>query len=190
MYRFNDKRVDGQSLIPIINLMLGDEVVGAEVGSFRADSACTIMQNCPSIKKLYVIDSWKPYTDFIKEPYDNTPGRVLAEHEIEIIKFYAFHNIKYSGCVDRIQVMEMDSNDAALQIETNSLDFVFLDAHLTIEQLENDLNVWHSKVRTGGIIAVHDTHVGSVEQTILKFRSDNNINNRLSIFDQMHMWLK
>ena len=70
------------------------------------------------------------------------------------------------------------------------IDFVFLDAHLTIQQLENDLNVWYNKVRTGGIIAVHDTHVGSVEQTILKFRSDNNINNRLSIFDQMHMWLK
>ena len=36
----------------MINL-LGKELVGAEVGVFRAVSFCTLLQNCPNIKKLF-----------------------------------------------------------------------------------------------------------------------------------------
>lgn len=189
MYEFNSKQVDGQSLIPIINLFLGDNVVGAEVGTFKAQTACTIAQNCPSIKKLYVVDSWTPYADFIKEPYDHFPGLAYGEKEIQFIKMTALHNIMWSGKSDIIEVLDMTSSEAAEKIEDGSLDFVFLDAHLTIEQLQTELNEWYPKVRVGGIIAVHDTHVNVVKEVVLDFLKTKNIT-KFSVFDQTHIWIK
>ena len=151
MYVFNSKKADGQSLIPIINLMLGDNVIGAELGVARALTTCTLIQNCPKIKKLYAIDKWEPYKDYIKIPYDNNAGMDVKKADIEFIKLTALHNIKYSGFADRIQVMNMDSREAVKQIEDDSLDFIFLDAHLTIEQLDQDLHDWFSKVKTNGM---------------------------------------
>jgi hypothetical protein len=189
MYEFNSKQVDGQSLIPVINLMLGNNLVGAEIGTFRAQTACTIIQNCPGIKKLYVIDSWTPYSDFIKEPYDHWPGMSLSEKDIEFIKLTALHNIKYSGKSENIEVMEMPSTIAASKIQNNSLDFVFLDSHLTLEQLESELHEWYVKVKLGGVFAVHDTHVSVVRDAVEKFAKQNSIT-KISRFDQTHMWIK
>ena len=126
MYIFNNNNADGNSLVPVINLLLGDNVVGAEVGIFNALTTCTLVQNCPNIKKLYAIDCWKPYEDYMKEPYTDTPALVFDEKSIEFRKLTALHNIKYSGVSDRIKVMDMDSNDAVKEIEDNELDFVFL----------------------------------------------------------------
>ena len=47
----------------------------------------------------------------------------------------------------------MDSNEAAKHIDDDSLDFIFLDAYLTGEQVKNDLEVWYPKVKTGGIFS-------------------------------------
>ena len=66
MYTFNTKEADGQSLVHLINLMLGDNITGAEVGAATALTSCTLLQNCPSLK-LYVIDAWKPFMDYIKD---------------------------------------------------------------------------------------------------------------------------
>ena len=119
MYIFNNNNADGNSLVPVINLLLGDNVVGAEVGILKALTTCTLVQNCPNIKKLYAIDCWKPYEDYMKEPYTDTPALVFDEKSIEFRKLTALHNIKYSGVSDRIKVMDMDSNDAVKEIEDN-----------------------------------------------------------------------
>ena len=37
---------DGISLVPVINLMLGSDVVGAEIGVGHARTTCTLLQNC------------------------------------------------------------------------------------------------------------------------------------------------
>ena len=190
MYTFNTKEADGQSLVHLINLMLGDNITGAEVGAATALTSCTLLQNCPSLK-LYVIDAWRPFMDYIKDPYDkHTPCLVFDEKRIEYHKMIALHNIKYSGCIDRAIVMQMDSNEACQHFENDSLDFVFLDAHLTVEQLDNDLDIWYKKVRKGGLFAVHDTDVSVVTNSIDIFRSLNKITNKLSVFDRTHVWCK
>ena len=189
MYNFKTKKADGQSLVHLINLSFGDELVGAEVGAANALTTCTLLQSCPSLK-LYVIDSWKPFQDFMKEPYDGSPCIAFDEKQIDFYKLTAFHNIKYSGCADRAFIMEMDSNQAASQIENDSLDFVFLDAHLTIEQLENDMRVWYRKIRKGGLFAIHDADIEAVFKSIENFIIFNNIKSKISNFDRTFAWFK
>ena len=67
-YNFKDAQYDVKSLIHLFNLQ-GKELVGLELGVLRAESFCSILQNCPNIKTLYGVDSWKPYTDILGEPY-------------------------------------------------------------------------------------------------------------------------
>ena len=76
-YDFKDCKSDVQSIVHVINL-LGKELVGTEVGVFRAVSFCTLLQNCPNIKTLFGIDSYKPYTDYLKEPYDGSPAYSIS----------------------------------------------------------------------------------------------------------------
>ena len=86
--------------------------------------------------------------------------------------------------------MEMDSDLAAEQISDESLDLVFLDAHLDVKQLDKDLHVWYKKVRSGGLFAIHDTHVGVVHNSVKNFINLNKISSKISNFDNTLVWCK
>jgi len=51
-YDFTNAQFDVKSLIHAINLH-GENLIGLELGILRAESFCTLLQNCPNIKKLY-----------------------------------------------------------------------------------------------------------------------------------------
>jgi predicted O-methyltransferase YrrM len=48
------------------------------------------------------------------------------------------------------------SIEAAKQFENKSVDFVFIDAAHEYEDVQNDIEAWLPKIKTGGIIAGHD----------------------------------
>lgn len=189
-YMFNSKHVDGQSLIHAINLMLGDNLVGAEVGVYTAQTFCTLLQNCPGIKKLIGVDSYRPYQDFIKEPYDGTSDFGKDQKEIDFIRLTAMHNITFSGHADKVLFLEQDSSEAVKQIDDESLDFVFLDAYLSLEQAEKELAEWFGKVKPGGLVSGHDWHCSAVRQVVTNFRTQHNIGSRMSVFDDTWVWRK
>ena len=61
-----------------------------------------------------------------------------------------YHSLSLSGDIfvehkDKAIILEKDSNDALNDIPDNYLDFIFLDAHLTSEQIINDLVVYIKK---------------------------------------------
>jgi hypothetical protein len=191
MYKFESKQVDGQSLVHPINLLLGENLIGAEIGVLKAHTSCTLLQNCPNIKTLYLIDNYKPYSDFIRNPYNpNEPYHIVDQKEIELIKFIAHHNVKWSGHTDKALFIEEDSKIVAQHCQNASLDFVFLDTYMTQEQVISDLNDWYPKVKEKGLFSGHDWTGEVVQQAVLKFRSDNNIVSQLSIFDDTWMWIK
>jgi hypothetical protein len=189
IYNFLDARTDVQSIIHVINL-LGPDLVGAEVGVFRAESFCTLLQNCPNIKTLHGIDSWNPYKDYLKEPYDDTPAYDLTQPEIEFVEMTAMHNIKYCGSVEKAVIHKMDSKLAVEKFEDGKLDFIFLDTYMTYEQCVVDIDGWFSKVRPGGLFAGHDWNSSVVKKAVYEFRAKNNITGHLSVFDNTWCWLK
>lgn len=190
MYRIDKKDIAAQSLIHAMNLILPINAVGLEIGTHIATTTCGLVQNCQHIKTLYTVDSWKPYTDYLKPQCDGEPNYVVDEKQIEYFKLVAYHHIKFSGVQEKIVVLEMDSNEALNHFQDNSLDFIFLDAQLTKKQMENDLKLWYPKLKTGGLFAGHDWFSDGVHLPVLQFIKDNNIQCTLSVFDNAFVWKK
>jgi hypothetical protein len=188
-YKFDNKNCDAQSLVHLINLTLGKDVVGAEVGIERAESFCTLLNQCPNIKVLYGIDKWLPYKDYFNEPY-GVPAYEIDEKEADFIKIVALHNIKFSGNKEKAVIIENDSSDAVKIFEDESLDFVFLDTYLTIDQAKKDLEEWYPKVRKGGIFSGHDWTFTPLQQIVEDFRREKNTKSTLSVFDNVWVWFK
>ena len=189
MYNFNTKHPDGQSLVHVINLMLGDELIGAELGVGKAQTLCTLLQNCPNIKLLYGVDSYKPYAEYL-DSKNGKPIYCVGEKEIEFIKLTAHHNIKFSGYSEKVKMIEEDSSYVSQHTQEESLDFVFLDTCMTYEQQVQDLNDWYSKVKVGGLFSGHDWNSLDVQKATLEFRKINNITQKMSCFDNTWMWIK
>ena len=62
---YGDTNSDIMPHILAINTM-GNNLIGLELGVFKGDSFLTILHNCNNVKKLYGVDNWKPYYDFLK----------------------------------------------------------------------------------------------------------------------------
>ena len=188
-YDFKDYKSDIQSLIHVINLQ-GQNLTGVEVGIFKGESFCTLLQNCPNIKTLYGVDAYKPYADCLKTPYDGTPAYVMDEKDIGFIKLTAYHNIQYSGFVHKAIIYEKDSSEAVKEFQNDSLDFIFIDTYMTYEQAKKDLDEWYKVVKPGGIFAGHDWNNEIIQRAVLEFRLENKITHNMSTFDDCWIWKK
>tara|TARA_B100000214_G_scaffold251169_1_gene184636 strand:- start:208 stop:804 length:597 start_codon:yes stop_codon:yes gene_type:complete len=187
----NNLHTDVRALIPMIATH-GENLVGAEIGVWKADSFLTLLQNCPNIKTLHGVDCYEPYDDYLipNEYKAPEPGVVYDRKAIEWVKMACYHRLEYSGHRDKIRFHEMDSNEAADYIDDESLDFIFLDAYLTGEQVENDLKVWYPKVKYNGIFSGHDWNSKDVEVAVNDFRRDNNITKIMCTYDNTWVWMK
>jgi hypothetical protein len=186
---YDFSKCDAQSIIHLIN-QHGSNLVGLELGVFEASSFCTLLQKCPNIKTLYGVDSFQPYTDYLKEPYDESPAYHIDSKSMEIIKFMAFHSIKHSGFKEKAIILEKDSKDALNDIPDNSLDFIFLDTYMSEKQAFEDVHDWYPKVKKGGLFTGHDADGSMIMRVILNFRKRYNINSPLSVFDNTFVWKK
>ena len=189
-YNFTDCPSDVQSIIHSINF-LGEDLVGAEIGVAKGHSFMTLLHNCPNIKTLHGVDHYQPYEDYFNDVYDESrPAYTIDEKQATYSKIVCYNFIKFSGMEEKVKFHEMESDKAAEEIEDGSLDFIFVDAYLTYEQTKKDLNVWYPKVREGGIFAGHDYRCNVVEQAVDSFRKNNNITNKMSVFDETFIWYK
>ena len=180
---------DVKSIIHCINLH-GDNLVGAEIGVHVGESFLTLLQTCPNISKLYGVDPYVPYVDYLKEEGQSFDPMVVDEKEIEYIKLVSYHRQKFSGHKDKIVFYEMDSIEASKKVEDKSLDFIFIDSYCSFEQAKNDIKVWYPKVKDGGIFAGHDWNMPLVRLAVTKFRENENIKSRMSTYDDTWIWYK
>ena len=178
---------DVKSIIHCINLH-GDNLVGAEIGVHVGESFLTLLQTCPNISKLYGVDPYVPYVDYLKEEGQSFDPMVVDEKEIEYIKLVSYHRQKYSGHENKIVFYEMDSIEASKKVEDKSLDFIFIDSYCSFEQAKDDIKVWYPKVKDGGIFAGHDWNMPLVRLAVTKFRENENIKSRMSTYDDTWIW--
>lgn len=188
-YNFKDAQTDVKSLIHLINFQ-GENLVGLELGVFRAESFCTILQNCPNIKMLHGIDSWLPYIDYLKEPYDGNPAYEMDTKTIKHIRLTALHNIEFSGYKEKATIHEKNSDECVNDFADETLDFIFLDTYMTLEQAQKDLHHWYPKLKKGGLFTGHDWNSSAVQQAVNEYREKNNISNYMSTFDNAWAWIK
>ena len=61
-----------------------------------------------------------------------------------------------AGVEDIVTPLRMTSVEASKTFEDKSIDFVFIDAGHTYEEVVEDIKHWLPKVKAGGFIAGHD----------------------------------
>jgi len=189
-YIFNSKESYGQSLIHLINIYFNKDIVGVELGTGSAVSLCTWMQRCPNISEMHSIDSFKPFQNFLKNPYNEEPCFISDEKIADYTELLARHNIEFSGKKDKIILHKEDSLSASKKFEDESIDFIFLDAWGNHNDVESDLNIWYPKLKNGGLFSGHDWDVEILQERVHNFRKNNNITNSISSFDNVWVWKK
>jgi len=183
-YKFDVPGADIRSLIHLIGNH-GKNLIGCELGVFKAQSLLAVLQACPNIKMIYGVDSFEPYEDLIATDYYSRDVK-----EMEIVKFLAYHNIKYSGVADKVKILEMRTEKALSKIKDNELDFIFIDSYLSYEQAYNEINSWYCKVKKGGIYAGHDARNSFVMQAVNNFIKKKKLKNNLQVFDDTWSMIK
>jgi len=147
----NHDKADVTNFIMAINL-LGENLVGLELGVCNAQSLMTILHNC-SIKKLYGVDHWKGYSDYLTPWWEKKTGKPVhsvSPEDAEYAKLTALHRIKHSGMKDKVVIIEADSLEAVKKIKDKSLDFIFFDAMMDENQTYREALAYYPKIKSGG----------------------------------------
>jgi hypothetical protein len=179
----NYRESDGQSLIHLINMIQRDELIGAEIGMWTAQTFCTLLDNCPRIKTLYGIDPYKPYVDTI-----DGESMVVDSDMIMQVKIQALTNIMSTGKQEKVLFVEDYSVNALDLIPDHELDFIFVDSYINKDHALDELKNWYPKVKSGGIFSGHD--YDCIKETVDQFRKINNIKQNISVFDNTFVWIK
>jgi predicted O-methyltransferase YrrM len=119
--------------------------VGAEIGVSKGRYSkwiCSYNRKA----KLYCIDPWKAYPDYIEKHKEDD------QKEMDEIYEFAKNRLKNFNC----EFVRKTSMEAIKDFNDNSLDFVFIDGNHTFEYVVNDIAEWEKKVKPGGIISGHD----------------------------------
>lgn len=183
------KSSDIRSIVHLITLH-GKELIGMELGVSAGHSFCTLLKHCKNIKKLYGVDNYKPYKDYLKHPYNQKPAYEVTQSEIEKIEQFARYTISNSDHSSKAELLKMDAVDALSRFSPDSLDFIFIDTYMTYDQAKEEINSWYQKVKPGGIFSGHDWSCVVIQKAVLDFRKRNNINQTLSTFDNTWVWYK
>jgi hypothetical protein len=117
---------------------------GVEIGVFKGEFSNHILNNWGGT--LYMIDVWRP----LGNEYED------ASNHKEHIDAYqqTMENIK--GFEDRGIMIRASSEISANMFQDESLDFIFIDANHAYDFVVDDINLWFSKLKKGGIFSGHD----------------------------------
>lgn len=152
-------------MIKVVRDLKKTDLVGVEIGVLAGAHALNILQTL-SIKKLYLIDPYKVYDEYLDI---KSPGfHVMRKKAEGILKPFK----------DKIIWIIKKSSDAAIDVP-NNLDFVYIDGNHAYKYcLEDIMNYW-SKIKKGGIIGGHDYYnkgeAREVKKAVDEFRGKNKL---------------
>jgi hypothetical protein len=162
----------------------GNDLVGAEVGVASGENLCYILNECSNIKKIHAIDPYLPYLDGDRFVSSQEQEKVKAISDIEIRKY---------GLENRVKRIYLNSTKAANEIENESLDFIYIDGDHSYEYAYNDMRLYYKKLKKGGIFAGHDYSLKGVNEALVQFTNENNIdfdNELIKLTNDSWFWYK
>lgn len=143
-----------------IKRMLGENLVGAEIGVYLGETAEYVLRNM-KIKQYYMIDPYTPYGDMQRsqEDWDQLYQKIRA-------LFSSRNNVDF---------IRAHSEEACKIFRDNHFDFIYIDGNHEYKYVEKDLNIWYNKVKDGGILCGHDYQLDDVRNAVNDFATTNNI---------------
>lgn len=153
----------------------------AEIGVFKGDFAQDLLNLCPGITQLDLVDGWS-LCGPIMICGDQDGNNLIQYNTDDLEKHvrYKFVNI------EKVSVIKQLSSDYFQTIPDASLDAVYIDADHSYDGCMSDLeNAW-VKVKAGGWIAGHDyeimkhkcniDHIFGVQDAVNAFMKKYNLN--------------
>ncbi len=122
-------------------------LIGAEVGVYKGENAVDILKYLP-IKRLYLIDPYKNYPDYIE-----TKDPAANQEELDNVRIEAFRRL--SKFKDKIVWINEFSNTAYKKIP-EKLDFIYIDANHSYESTKRDMKNYYTLLKKDSILAGHD----------------------------------
>ena len=135
---------------------------GAEIGVRKGKFSLVLCKANPNLH-MFCVDPWMPYggRKYTKEKQDGLfeiAKKTLAPYNVTFIRKTSMEGVK--------------------DFKENSLDFVYIDGNHLFDFVMEDIIHWSRRVRSGGIIAVHDFHYGSnveVVEAVMAYTRANHI---------------
>lgn len=161
-------------LVALFNHM--DAKQGAEIGVYNGEKSI-LLDRYLNLDKLYLIDPYIVYKDV-----SINDSQKVHDTRYNMICFMFENN-------SNIEIIRKKSRDAINDIPDNSLDFVYIDADHSYEEIKWDIENWIKKVRKGGIISGHDYHgsLPEVQHAVVDYCIKHNIS-IIHILEQDHIW--
>ncbi len=130
-----------------------------EVGCWKGRSTHALLSGCSGT--VYAVDH------FLGNPHE--PILYDEAKTEDIHKIF----IKNVGGLKNLKVLKLDSADAVLQFEDNSIDMVFIDVGISREEIRTEINRWLPKAKK--IICGHNRRTNSIKRTILEMFGEEDV---------------
>ena len=167
-------------LIPYINRLNHELISGIEIGTGKGESSYHILEKCIKVSKIVTIDPYLPYDDWC--------GSILKNDQFRF-EGVAKRNLQQFG--DRVGMIKKKSDDVSDQLTDNDYDFIIVDGDHSSEQVYRDCKNYYSKLRAGGIFAIHDYNIMSVREGLTKWRDEAKVRIPLQMASKSLMfWYK
>jgi len=140
-----EKREDFPKLLDELRL----NGYAAEIGVARGDFSAKILQS--SVKKLYSIDCWDVETP---SSWKEQARSKWTQEKMDALYEEAQDKLRPFG--ERSEIIKAFSADAVNRFKDGYFDFIYLDASHEYVDVKEDISLWWSKVKRGGILAGHD----------------------------------
>lgn len=148
-----------------------EDLIGVEVGVFQGVNAVYLLQDLP-IKKLYLIDNYKPYFDGpFKDGIPRYGQEVMNSYYADTLRVTEPH-------FKKTRIIVQESIWAAQQFPDNYFDFVYIDAGHTYDDTMSDMQAWWPKCKVGGLFGGHDygtVNGGEVKKAVDDFIKEKGI---------------
>jgi predicted O-methyltransferase YrrM len=129
----------------IINTLKPESML--ELGVWRGDFAAHMLSKCPSIKRYYLLDPWRPLPEWNK-PF-NASTAVFDDAYNATLEKTRF-------AADRVTILRGTTVEVIDRIADGSLDFAYVDGDHTLRGIAIDLINTYPKLRAGGWLAGDD----------------------------------
>lgn len=141
-------REDGEALSKIVKMYAKENMMIAEIGSWKGMSTIVLAKSISPFKgKIFAIDHWLGS--------EKVPHHEIAK-KIDMFSVFKKNMISF-GVWEIIYPMIMDSATAASIFKDESLDLIFLDADHRYSMVKTDILNWLPKLKKGGIFCGHDS---------------------------------
>jgi len=154
------KKVNHRDMIPAMLKQIGLNNTQIEIGVWKGDNLWLMHEAGP--KRLIGIDLWAEAT-YPRENGEGLYERVLARFNQTAVTILRGSSVKQSE-----------------SFAPESVDYVYLDAGHTYDDIISDITAWWPKIRSGGMLAGHDYAIGpahrnrGVIEAVDEFRESNN----------------